>query len=172
MRTSYTDVAMPLDTSVSLASARSQYVGRFGNPDGQPAWYQRHAELMVGRIDSGTTETAILNPLGVWKFTGGTPLRLAFVGGEVVSAYGAWARNNFGGTAQMMFCAYGNEVTCYVPDQQFLPGGAFPDGSYEGGWEPDYPGIAGGSMTVYPHIYRFSSSAPTTLLNSMAAALA
>jgi hypothetical protein len=169
--TSYRDIDLPLETSTPSSTARAQYVARFGNPRGQPAWYQRHAELMVSRLDSGWTESAVPTPVQVWTFVGGTPLRLALVGGELVSAYGQWARSNYGGTGNILIGGYANEVSSYVPDLQFLPGGVFPDGSYEGGWEPDYPNLGGGSNTVYPHLFRFSTDAPYVLLDALRAQL-
>jgi neutral ceramidase len=172
LQTSLQEVNLPLDTSTSLTNARSQYVARLGNPDGQPAWYQRHAQVMVSRIDSGVVETSIPNPLAVWKLQGSPMLRIALTGGELVSAYGSYFRNLYGGTNGILIGGYANEVSCYIPDNQFLPGGAFTDGSYEGGWEPDHSGIAGGNLTVYPHLYHFSTSAPTTLINALTAQLA
>lgn len=166
LTTQYQEVNLPLDTSTSLATARSNYLSRMGNPDGQPAWYQRHAEVMVSRIDSGVTQTSIPLPLQVWRFSTGH--RIALTGGELVSAYGAWARGRVtGGATKILIGGYANEVPCYIPDNQFLPGGAIPDGSYEGGWEPDHSGIAGGNLTVYPHLYHFSTSAAGTLTNAL-----
>ncbi len=48
-------------------------------------------------------------------------------------------------------------------------------GSYEGGWDPDYPGIAGGSMTVYPQIAHFragGSGVESTVINALQSQLA
>jgi len=163
--TQYQEINLPLQTSTALSTARSQYINRLGNPSGQPAWYQRHAEVMVSRIDSGVNQSSVPLPLQVWRF--GSGHRIALTGGELVSAYGAWARNNYGGASRVMIGGYANEVPCYIPDNQFLPGGAFSDGSYEGGWESDYSGIAGGNLTVYPHIYHFSTSASSTLTGAL-----
>ncbi|MGC5225459.1 hypothetical protein ACPW96_23080 [Micromonospora sp. DT81.3] len=42
-----------------------------------------------------------------------------------------------------------------MPADNFLPPLAPSWGSYEGGWDPDFSGIAGGSMTIYPQIAHF-----------------
>jgi hypothetical protein len=172
LMTSYVDASLPLETSTSPAAARAQYVTRMANPEGLPAWYQRHAEYMIARIDSGWSESAVTHPVQVWRFAGGTSLTFAMVGGELVSAYGQWARANYGGTGRILIGGYANEVSSYVPDTQFLPGGALPDGSYEGAWDPDFPTIAGGSGTVYGRMYHYSTAAPYRLLDVLRAELA
>lgn len=171
--TSYQEVSLPLLT-ISLSTARNQYVSRVLNTEGQPAWYQRHAEVMVSRIDSGVTESSFTNPQQVWKLSGSPMLRMAFLGGELVSAYGSYFRNQFGGSNGILIGGYANEVSGYIPDDSFFNTDLFPDGSYEGGWEPDFPNIAGGNLTVYPHLFHFStgnSGAATTLINSLTSQL-
>ena len=46
------EVTLPLDitpTHANLAAVRAAFVDRMGNPLGQPAMYQRHAEMMITR---------------------------------------------------------------------------------------------------------------------------
>lgn len=154
------DVTLPLDltpTAANLAAVRAAYVTRMANPHGYPAWYVRHAEEMIARLDSGSFETAVINPSQVWRIGGSPMLRMAFVGGELVSGYGAYFRARYGGPAGLYIGGNGNECTCYVPANNMLPPLAAPYGSYEGGWDTDFPGLAGGSMTVYPHIGHFKA---------------
>jgi neutral ceramidase len=125
------------------------------NQAGLPAWYQRHAEAMVMRIDMGTYATTVQNPSQVWRIDGDPALRLAFLGGELVSGYGAYFRLRHGGPEELLIGGYANETSCYVPANDFLPPLAPTWGSYEGGWDSDSPGIAGGSMTIYPQIGHF-----------------
>lgn len=158
IRSTLREISLPLDitpTPANLAAVRGAYVVRMGNPLGQPAFYQRHAEMMIARIDSGGYDLNVLNPSQVWRVGGGPELRLAFLGGEVVSGYGAYFRARYGGTNGLYIGGYANEVECYVPANNLLPPLGPSWGSYEGGWDSDYPGIAGGSMTVYPRIGRF-----------------
>lgn len=152
------DVALPLEitpTPSNIAAVRAAFVTRMGNPLGQPAMYQRHAEVMIARIDAGLYEVNVLNPSQVWRIGGSPALKMAFVGGELVSGYGAYFRTRHGGTNGLYIGGYANEVDCYIPANSMLPPLAPSWGSYEGGWDSDYPGIAGGSMTVYPRIARF-----------------
>jgi hypothetical protein len=152
------EVSLPLDitvTQANLAAVRSAFATRMLNPSGQPAWYQRHAESMITRIDSGTYATSVPNPSQVWRIDGSTPLKMAFVGGELVSGYGAYFRARQGGTNGLFIGGYANETSSYIPANDLLPPLAPSWGSYEGGWDSDYPGIAGGSMTIYPQIAHF-----------------
>lgn len=171
------EVALPLDitaTSANLAAVRAAFASRMLNPDGQPAWYQRHAESMIARIDSGTFATSVPNPSQVWKI-GSPALKLAFVGGELVSGYAAYFRARNGGANGLFIGGYANECSCYVPANNFLPPLAPSWGSYEGGWDADYPGIAGGSMTVYPQIARFragGSGVENAVISALSAQLA
>jgi neutral ceramidase len=152
------EVKLPLDitaNAANLAAVRSAFATRMQNPTGQPAWYQRHAQSMITRIDSGTYATSVPNPSQAWHIGGSQPLKMAFVGGELVSGYAAYFRARYGGADSLFIGGYANETNSYVPANNFLPPLAPPWGSYEGGWDPDYPGIAGGSMTIYPQIAHF-----------------
>ncbi|WP_284977165.1 MULTISPECIES: neutral/alkaline non-lysosomal ceramidase N-terminal domain-containing protein [unclassified Arthrobacter] len=175
--TQYKEVQLPLDitaTPANLAAVRADYVARLPNPDGQPQWYQRHAQVMIARIDSNSYSTSVPSPFQVWKFNGSPQLKIALVGGELVSGYGAYFRNQNGGSNGIIIGGYANESCCYIPSNEFFPPN-MPLGSYEGGWEPDYPGIAGGAMTVYGHLGHFKAGAngvETTLINAMNAMLA
>ena len=154
----FREVTLPLDitpTQANLAAVRAAFLNRMGNPLGQPAFYQRHAEMMITRIDSGGYELNVINPSQVWRIGASPELKMAFVGGELVSGYAAYFRARHGGANGLYIGGYANEVECYVPANNFLPPLAPSWGSYEGGWDSDYPGIAGGSMTVYPRIARF-----------------
>jgi neutral ceramidase len=162
MRSQFRDVALPLDitaTPANLSAVRAAFAARMPNPGGQPAWYQRHAESMITRIDSGTFATSVPNPSQVWRLGGSPQLKLAFVGGELVSGYAAYFRARHGGTNGLFIGGYANETSCYVPADNFLPPLAPSWGSYEGGWDSDHPGIAGGSMIVYPQIAHFRAGA-------------
>lgn len=172
------EVSLPLDvtaTPANLAAVRAAFATRMGNPSGQPAWYQRHAESMITRIDSGTYATSVPNPSQVWHISGNPALKMAFIGGELVSGYGAYFRASHGGANGLMIGGYANETTCYVPANNFLPPLAPSWGSYEGGWDADFPGIAGGSMTVYPQIAHFragGSGVEAAVINALTAQLA
>ena len=172
------EVQLPLDitaTTANLAAVRAAFAARMGNPSGQPAWYQRHAQSMITRIDSGTYATSVPNPSQVWHVGGSPTLRMAFVGGELVSGYGAYFRARYGGTNGLLIGGYANEINSYVPANNFLPPLAPSWGSYEGGWDPDYPGIAGGSMTVYSQIAHFragSSGVESAVISALTEQLA
>ncbi|MET3903740.1 hypothetical protein [Paenarthrobacter sp. 4246] len=177
MVTRYQEVQLPLDitpTAGNLAAVRASYVARLANPNGQPQWYQRHAQVMIGRIDSNSIDTAVPSPFQVWKFNGSPQLKIAMIGGELVSGYAAYFRSRNGGNNGIIVGGYANESCCYIPSNEFFPP-FMPLGSYEGGWEPDFPGIAGGSMTVYGHLAHFkagTNGVETTLVNAMNALLA
>lgn len=152
------EVTLPLDiveTPENLAAVRASFEVRMQNPAGLPAWYVRHGAAMVDRIDEGSYATSVQNPSQVWRIGGSPDLQLAFLGGELVSGYGAYFRQRFGGAQGLMIGGYANETSAYIPANDFLPPLSPPWGSYEGGWDPDAPGIAGGSMTVYPQIAHF-----------------
>ncbi|TFC76676.1 hypothetical protein E3T23_14255 [Cryobacterium cheniae] len=176
IQTSYEEVNLPLDilaTDANLAAVRAAYVQRLDNPAGQPAWFQRHAQVMISRIDSDTIETSIPTPIQVWKLQGSPILRIALTGGELVSGYGAYFRSRFGGANGILVGGYANEVSCYVPANNFFPP-YVTGGSYEGGWDLDSPGIAGGSMTVYPHLAHLKAGAggvESTLIAAVTAQL-
>lgn len=174
--TSYAEVQLPLDvtlTSGNLAQVRAAYVTRMQNPQGLPAWYVRHAEVMIGRIDSGTVETVVPTPVQVWTLQGSPALKIAMVGGELVSGYAVYLRSRHGGSNALIIGGYANEVSSYVPSNEFLPP-FMPGGSYEGGWHADFPGVAGGSQTIYAHLGHFASGSTgieATLLNTLDAHL-
>jgi neutral ceramidase len=152
------EVTLPLDiieTPENLAAVRAAFEVRTLNPAGLPAWYQRHGEEMIARIDDGTYATSVQNPSQVWRFDGAPGLQLAFLGGELVSGYGAYFRLRYGGAEELLIGGYANETNSYIPANDFLLPLAPSWGSYEGGWDPDSPGIAGGSMTIYPQIAHF-----------------
>ncbi|NUT58605.1 MAG: hypothetical protein HOQ00_07150 [Agromyces sp.] len=178
MRAQFREVSLPLDitaTPANLAAVRAAFAARMLNPEGQPAWYQRHAESMITRIDSGTYATSVPNPSQVWRFGGSPQLKMAFVGGELVSGYAAYFRARQGGANGLFIGGYANETSCYVPANNFLPPLAPSYGSYEGGWDPDYPGIAGGSMIVYPQIAHFragSSGVESAVIGALTEQLA
>jgi neutral ceramidase len=171
------EATLPLEitpTAPNISAVRSAFVTRMENPLGQPATYQRHAEMMITRIDSGSYKLSVLNPSQVWRIGGSPVLKMAFVGGELVSGYAAYFRARHGGVNGLYIGGYANEVECYVPADSHLPPLAPSWGSYEGGWDSDYPGIAGGSMTVYPHIARFragSNGVETALISTVSAQL-
>lgn len=170
------DVALPLEitpTPSNLAAVRAAYITRMGNPEGQPAYYQRHAESMITRIDAGNVSTSVPNPSQVWRIGGAAGLKMAFLGGEIVSGYAAYFRARNGGADGLYIGGYANEVSCYIPSDALLPPLEV-WGSYEGGWDPDFPGIAGGSMAVYPHIAHFRAGAggvESTLISALNAQL-
>lgn len=174
--TSYNEVDLPLDvvpTAANLAAVRAAFVSRLSNPAGQPAWYQRHAQLVISRIDTGAIETSVPIPTQVWKLQGSPILRIALVGGELVSGYGAYFRSRFGGANGLLIGGGANEGTCYIPADNFFPPYAS-GGSYEGGWDPDFPGIAGGSMTVYSQLAHFKAGvggAESTLIAALTSQL-
>jgi neutral ceramidase len=152
------EATLPLDiedTPGNLAAVRAAFVVRTLNPAGLPAWYQRHGEAMIDRIDNGTYATSVQNPSQVWRIDGDPGLQLAFVGGELVSGYGAYFRQRYGGVEELLIGGYANETNAYIPANNFLLPIAPSWGSYEGGWDSDSPGIAGGSMTIYPQIAHF-----------------
>ena len=92
-----------------------------------------------------------------------------------MSGYGAYFRARYGGANALFIGGFANETNSYVPANNFLPPLAPSRGSYEGGWDPDYPGIAGGSMTVYPQIGHFragGSGVEAAVIGALTAQLA
>lgn len=146
--TAYRDLTIPLDitpTPSNLAAVRGDYVLRAGN-SALTGYYRRHAQAMIGQIDAMSFATSVNVPVQVWTFPGAPPLRLALAGGELVSGYAAYLRNNYGGTAAVWPGGYANEDPCYLPSNELLSSGGI---HYASGWDTDFPGIAGGAMTVY-----------------------
>lgn len=152
------EATLPLDIDESpanLAAVRAAFEVRALNPASLPAWYPRHGAAMVTRIDNHAYATSVQNPSQVWRIGGQPGLQVAFIGGELVSGYGAYFRHRYGGSAELLIGGYANETNSYIPANDSLPPLAPSWGSYEGGWDPDVPGIAGGSMTIYPQIGHF-----------------
>ena len=119
------DVSLPLDitpTAANIAAVRAAFAARMLNPDGQPVWYQKHAESMIARIDSATFATSVPNPSQVWK-VGSPVLKMAFVGGELVSGYAAYFRTRHGGANGLYIGGYANEMQLLRPREQ-LPAAA------------------------------------------------
>jgi neutral ceramidase len=176
LQTSYREVQLPLDitlTSQNMAAVRAAYVARLGNPDGQPAYFQRHAQTMIARIDSSNFATTVPSPFQVWKLSGSPALRIAMVGGELVSGYAVYFRSRYGGANGLLIGGNANETSGYIPSNEFFPPYS-PGGSYEGGWESDHPGIAAASMAVYGHLAHFKAGAngvESTVINAMTAML-
>ena len=147
--TAYQDLTIPLDistTASNLAAVRADYVVREGNMS-LPSWYRRHAQQMIGQIDAKSFARSVNLPVQVWTLQGATPLYLALTGGELVSGYAVYLRGLHGGPQGIWVCGYANEDPAYIPSNELLTsGGAL---HYACGWDTDYPGIAGGAMTVY-----------------------
>lgn len=175
--TAYRDLTIPLDINTSpanLAAVRADYVAREGNA-ALPGYYRRHAQSMVAAIDAGSFATSVNVPVQVWTLQGSPALNLVLTGGELVSGYAVYLRNTYGGSAGIWPMGYANEVPCYIPSNELLTGGGI---HYACGWDTDYPGIAGGSMTVYGWLGHFkippcaaSVNVETILLNALAAML-
>ncbi|GAB2923325.1 hypothetical protein GCM10027280_08020 [Micromonospora polyrhachis] len=153
IRTSYQSVSLPLDVTLTpgnLTLVQNAYATRLANT-ALPGYCRRHAERMIAQIQSGNIVTSVSLPLQVWRLTGDPDLRIALVGGEVVSGYGVYFRNTYGGSSRLLFAGYANEVPAYIPSDELLR----KNSSYAAGIDPDFPGIAGGSMTVYNCIGHF-----------------
>jgi neutral ceramidase len=171
-----TTVNLPLDVDLSpgnLAAVRNAYQIR---ADTSPlGWEVRHALSMVAVIDQGgAISTTVPVTMQAWRFTGGSPLRLAFVGGELVSGYAVYFRQLEGGTAGLWLGGYGPGLAAYLPSDELLPP-LRAGGSYAGGWDTDFPGIAGGAMCIYGPIGHFragSAGVEPALINALSALLA
>lgn len=152
LATSYSEVLLPLDITTApanLAAVRSQYLARAANAL-NPGFARRHAKEMVEALDAGTFDTEVLLPVQVWSFGGRLGLQIVFSGGEVVSGYAVYLRARYGGSEHLWFTGYSNEVPSYIPTDELLN-----RPSYAGGIDPDFPGIAGGSMSVYRQLGHF-----------------
>lgn len=145
------DIAqLPLDvllTPTNLAALRTLYSARAAN-EPLADWDQRHGLVTIADIDAGTVPTHVPAPVQVWRLPGAPTLRWAMVGGELVSGYAQYYRGRYGGAAGLLMGGYAGGCSCYIPSNELLPP-IKTGGSYEGGWSTDYPGIAGGSQTVY-----------------------
>lgn len=170
-----TTVPAPLEitpTAANLALARSFYAARAeADPLG---WEVRHARAMVALIDSGVTlPTSLPVPLEAWTLAGSAPLRLVFVGGELVSGYAVHFRGQYGDDG-VWAGGYGAGLVAYLPSDELLPP-LRQGGSYAGGWNTDHPGIAGGAMCAYGPIAHFragSNGIESALANALTAILA
>jgi neutral ceramidase len=142
--------SLPLDISLdpgNLAVARSFYVARAAST--AVAYIARHAQWMVNQIDSGATfPTTVALSMQAWRFASSTPLRLAFLGGELVSGYAAYYRARYGGAGGIWLGGDGAGTITYLPSDELLPP-LRSGGSYAGGWDPDYPGLPSGAMAAY-----------------------
>jgi len=161
-----TERSLPLDitdTPSNLQAVRNIYAQRSVDP-GLEAYKQRHAQVMMNRIDLHVFQKSVPLPIQSWKFSGGTSLSMVFSGGEVVSGYAAYFRNKYGGSNRLWFAAYANEVPGYIPSDELLQrvdqsGKAVP--SYAAGIDSDYyKGVAGGSMCAYGHMGHFVGRPP------------
>ncbi len=156
IQTSYADTNLPLDitdTPSNLAQVRAAYQSRAANGS-LPIGYIRHANTMIAQIDAHSFATTVPIPVQVWKLQGGPQLQIAFVGSELVSGYAEYFRYRYGGTDALMIGGYANETPCYVPSNELLPY-IRSGGSYAGGWDTDFPGIAGGSLVYYARLGHF-----------------
>lgn len=151
----YSTVALPLDIVLApenIALVRAHFATRASDP-ARPGFVRRHAQRMVDLIDVSPLsmlETSVPLPVQRWRFRGDPDLTMVFSGGEVVSGYAVALRAEHGGSDGLWFVAYANEVPAYIPSEELLDGP-----SYAGGIDSDFPGIAGGSMTVYNHLAHF-----------------
>jgi neutral ceramidase len=159
IRTAYQEIALPLDVTVTpgnIIALLDVYSSRRTNL-ALPGYYRRHAEVMIAQIQAGTFNTTISLPLQVWRFAADPDLRIALTGGEIVSGYGVYFRSLYGGSGNLIFGGYANEIPAYIPSDELLRKAS----SYAAGIDTDFPGIAGGSMTVYGCIGHFRGR-PTT----------
>jgi hypothetical protein len=154
IETNADEVNLPLDitdTPSNLNAVQKYFETRLNH---QYGYYRRHAQVMIRQIKDGAFEKIVPLPLQVWKFHGNPTLRMAFTGGELVSGYGVYFRDRYGGAEGLLIGGYANEVPAYIPSNELLPP-LWSNGSYGGGWCPDYPGIAGGSQTIYGYLGHF-----------------
>ncbi|WP_411722620.1 hypothetical protein [Mycetocola sp.] len=149
----YLEIELPLDLPPAEAVSpvvRAAYVSRLTMP--LAGFAIRHAQAMIAELDALAFSTSVTLPVQVWRFQGNPGLNMIFCGGEVVSGYAVALRSAHGGSSEIWFNGYSNEVPSYVPSDELLD-----HPSYAGGSDPDAPGIAGGSMTVYGYCGHFLS---------------
>ncbi|RAO21847.1 hypothetical protein LUPAC07_01117 [Micromonospora noduli] len=175
--THYREVSLPLDvtpTADNLRQLSAVYAARMANT-GLPGYYRRHAQQMISQVEAGTFATSISLPVQSWTFAGTPSLRLLLAGGEIVSGYAVYLRARYGTSSRLLFAGYANEVPAYLPSDELLRRPS----TYAGGIDSDFPGIAGGSMTVYGWLGHFRGK-PTAgspdgveqiLINALDAAL-
>jgi len=158
----YTEVSLPLDITLSPANfvgVRADFAARALNTL-LPGYERRHALRMVSLIDTtplAALETTIALPVQRWRFAGDPDFTIVFCGGEVVSGIAHQATSPNGGTENVWFLGYSNEIPAYIPGDDLLN-----HPCYAGGVDQDYPGIGGGSMTVYDHLAHFRPTRPVT----------
>jgi len=148
MLTSYQEINLPLDitdTPSNLSAVKNWYQARLSS---EISCYRRHARVMIEQLQTNSFMTTVPLPLQVWKLQGSSMLRLAFTGGELVSGYGAYFRNQYGGADRLLIVGYANEIPAYIPTNELLPP-LRSGGSYAGGWDAKFPGIAGKSQCFY-----------------------
>lgn len=155
------DLPLPLDvtpTAANLAAVRSNYLTRLTST--ADVAHRLHAARSIQHVDANTFPTSVPSAVQRWRFGG---LQLLALGGEVVSGYDVWAHNQFGGNLWVV--AYCSATSCYVPSDALL---AHP--GYEAGFDADFSGIAGGSMTYYnwpAHFRAGSGGVESTLLGEI-----
>ncbi|RDV45249.1 hypothetical protein DOE76_08290 [Leifsonia sp. ku-ls] len=152
-------VALPLDITDNpgnLTAVRNAYAYRASHP-GYAGYYQRHAQQMMAQITAHTFATSVSLPIQRWSFGGSPGLDILFSGGEIVSGYAVYLRARHGGSQGLWVNGYSNEVPCYIPSDELLN-----HACYAGGWDTDFPGIAGGSMTVYGYLGHFRGKPTST----------
>lgn len=173
LATSYSLTQLPLDVTLdpqNLAQVRSCFETRRANTT-VPSWLRRHAQRMIEQIDAGAIQTQIGFPVHAWKWAGSPELKMALVGGEIVSGFAVSVRGTWGGTDRLWFAGYADQVAAYIPSAQFLPPQRI-GGSYEGGWDPDFQGIAGGSMSIYRQLGHFPAGVEQVVLGAINGLLA
>jgi neutral ceramidase len=110
--------------------------------------------MMLRELQDNSFDMTIPLPIQVWKLQGRPVLQLALTGGELVSGYAVQIRKRYNGSNGIIVGGYANEVPAYIPTNELLPAYRS-SGSYAGGWDTDFPRIAGGSMTVYGWLGHF-----------------
>lgn len=155
LSTAYIEASLPFDV-VDSAGQRAGMIAAFTARETNPAlprFYQRHGEIMrmIVADTAVPLESTLALPIQRWRFDGEPGLSMIFCGGEVVSGYAVYFRFVHGGSEELWFTAYANEVAAYIPTDEML---ARP--SYGAGFDQDFPKVGGGSMTVYAHVAHFS----------------
>jgi neutral ceramidase len=136
---------------------KAAYTARCGSSDPP---LKRHAEVMLRKIPGSYREPVML-PVIVWHFMlplDTPPLKIVFIGGELVSGYAKTLRTAIGENAHLMIVAYANGMPGYVPTDDFLPpktAASVTYPNYEGGWNDDTPRIAGTSQIGYGQFARY-----------------
>ncbi|PQZ60703.1 hypothetical protein CQ040_02675 [Microbacterium sp. MYb54] len=151
--TAISEVSLPLEVTENPANrAALQQVFQSRELTGEAPYIRRHGQTMkaVAADASAPLDTTVPLPVQRWRFAGAPGLTMIFSGGEVVSGYAVYFRSLHGGTNELWFTAYANEVPGYIPSDEVLanPG-------YEAGYGPDYPGVASHSMAAYGHLAHF-----------------